>query len=157
VEVNLQTAEFGYGYRRKPSVRFYRQLKKQIDDLTLSVWSVTSPPQTQEQMFSSRAGKDILINSIGVAGLLEAQVFVATPMDLFEGEDALLAYFGAREAPLVIKEYDEAWAQAINRRMTLVMRNYDYWIGAPLINQADRLKKLTADLATGCALDIRLA
>lgn len=157
VEVNLQTAEFGYGYRRTPSVRFYRQLKKQIDTLTLSVWSVTSSPQTPEQMFSSRARKEILINGIGAAGLLGAQVFVAAPTDLFESEDTLLAYFEARDAPPVIKEYDEAWAQATNRRMTPVIRNYDYWMGAPLVNQADRLKKLTDDLAIGCALDVRLA
>ena len=37
VEVNLQTAEFDYGYRRKPDVRFYRQLRKQIDELGLVV------------------------------------------------------------------------------------------------------------------------
>jgi hypothetical protein len=157
VEVNLQPAEFGYGYRRKPSVRFYRQLNKQIDTLTLSVCSVTSSPQQQEHMFSSRARKEILINGIGAADLLGAQVFVSTPTDLFESEDALLAYFEAGNAPPVIKDFDEAWTQAINRRMTPVIRNYDYWMGSPLVNQADRLKKLTDSLAIGCALDIRLA
>jgi hypothetical protein len=157
IEVNLQTAEFDYGYRRKPNARFYRQLKKQIDDLGLSVWSVTSPPQTQEQMFSARARKDILINGVGAAGLLGAQVYVTAPTDLFENESSLLAYLDKGDAPPTIKGYDEAWAQIINRRMAPVIRNYDYWMGSPLINQAERLQKVTDDLAIGCALDIRLA
>lgn len=157
VEVNLQTAEFDYGYRRKPNARFYRQLKKQIDDLGLSVWSVTSPLQTQEQMFSARTRKDILMNSVGAAGLLGAQVYVASPTDLFESEDALQFYLEKGDAPPTIKGYDESWAQIINRRMAPVIRNYDYWMGAPLINQAARMNKVTEDLAIGCALDIRLA
>ncbi len=157
IEVNLQTAEFGYGYRRKPNARFYRELKKQIDKLGLSVWSVTSPPQTQEQMFSSRARKDILMNGVGAAGLLGAQVYVTSPTDLFENEDDLAYYFEKGDAPPTISGYDEAWAQVINRRMAPVIRNYDYWMGSPLIDQAKRLEKLTDDLAIGCALDIRLA
>jgi sugar phosphate isomerase/epimerase len=157
VEVNLQTAEFDYGYRRKPNARFYRQLKKQIDELGLSVWSVSSPPQTQEQMFSSRARKDILMNSVGAAGLLGAQVYVTSPTDLFANEDDLLFYLEKGHAPPTIKGFDETWAQIINRRMAPVIRNYDYWMVAPLINQAERLKKVTDDLAIGCALDIRVA
>jgi hypothetical protein len=157
VEINLQTAEFDYGYRRKPNARLYRQLKKQIDTLGLSVWSVTSPPLAQEQMFSSRARKDILINGVGAAGLLGGQVYVAEPADLFQSEEALQAYFQNEDAPPVIEGYDEAWAQVVNRRMALAVRNLDYWMGSPLTNQAERLKKLTDDLAVGCALDIRLA
>lgn len=157
VEVNLQTAEFDYGYRRKPNARFYRQLKKQVDELGLVVWSVTAPPLTPEQMFSSRARKDILMSGVGAAGLLGSQVYVAGPTDLFQNEDALQVYFDKEEAPPVIDGYDEAWAQVINRRMVLALRNYDYWMGAPLINRADRFQKLTNDLAIGCALDIRLA
>jgi sugar phosphate isomerase/epimerase len=157
VEVNLQTAEFDYGYRRKPDVRFYRQLRKQIDELGLVVWSVTAPPLTQEQMFSTRARKDILISGIGAAGLLGSQVYVTGPTDLFQNEDALLAYLNEPDAPPVIQGFDEAWAQVVNRRMVLAIRNYDYWMGAPLINQAERMQKLTDDLAVGCALDIRLA
>jgi hypothetical protein len=157
IEVNLQTAEFGYGYRRRPDARFYRQMKKQIDELGLSVWSATSPPQTQEQMFSSRARKDIMMNSVGAAGLLGAQVYVSSPTDLFQNEDDLLFYLEKGDAPPTIKGYDESWAQIINRRMSPVIRNYDYWVGAPLINQAERLKRVTDALAIGCALDIRLA
>jgi hypothetical protein len=157
VEVNLQTAEFDYGYRRKPNARFYRELRKKIDELGLSVWSVTAPPLTQEQMFSTRARKDILLNGIGAAGVLGSQVYVAGPTDLFQNEDALLVYFEKGDAPPVIEGYDESWAQVINRRMALAIRNYDYWMGSPLINQVERIHTLTDALAVGCALDVRLA
>jgi hypothetical protein len=108
-------------------------------------------------MFSTRARKDILISGIGAAGLLGSQVYVTGPTDLFQNEDALLAYLNEPDAPPVIQGFDEAWAQVVNRRMVLAIRNYDYWMGAPLINQAERMQKLTDDLAVGCALDIRLA
>jgi sugar phosphate isomerase/epimerase len=157
VEVNLQTAEFDYGYRRKPNARFYRQLKKQIDELGLVVWSVSAPLLTQEQMFSTRARKDILMNGVGAAGLLGSQVYVVGPTDLFQNEDGLLAYFDRPEAPPVIEGYDEAWAQVINRRMTFALRNHDYWVGSPLTNQVERMHNLTEALAVGAALDIRLA
>jgi sugar phosphate isomerase/epimerase len=157
VEVNLQTAEFDYGYRRKPNARFYRQLRKQIDELGLLVWAVSAPPMTQEQMFSTRARKDILMNGVAAAGLLGSQVYVVGPTDLFKSEDALQAYFDNPEAPPMIGGYDEAWAQVINRRMTFAIRNYDYWMGSPLINQAERMNNLTEVLAVGAALDIRLA
>jgi hypothetical protein len=157
VEVNLQTAEFDYGYRRKPNARFYRQLRKQIDELGLVVWSVTAPSLTPEQMFSTRARKDILMNGIGAAGLLGSQVYVTGPTDLFQNENALLAYFDQGDAPPVIEGYDESWAQVINRRMAMAVRNYDYWMGTPLINQVERMHTVTDALAVGCALDIRLA
>lgn len=157
VEVNLQTAEFDYGYRRKPNARFYRQLKNQIDEMGLIVWSVSAPALTQEQMFSSRARKDILMSGVGAAGLLGSQVYVTGPTDLFQDEDALLTYFDKREAPPIINGFDETWAQAVNRRMALAIRNYDYWVGSPLINNAERMNNLTDALAVGCALDIRLA
>ncbi|MFZ0547220.1 MAG: hypothetical protein WAM60_17365 [Candidatus Promineifilaceae bacterium] len=157
IEVNLQTAEFDYGYRRKPNARFYRQLKKQIDELGLVVWSVTAPQLTPEQMFSARARKEILLNGIGAAGLLGSQVYVTAPPDLFQSEDTMLDYLQGGDAPPVIQGFDESWAQAVNRRMALTLRNYDYWMGAPLVNQAERLLKVTDDLAIGCALDIRMA
>lgn len=157
VEVNLQTAEFDYGYRRKPNARFYRQLRKQIDELGLLVWSVSAPPLTPEQMFSSRARKDILMNGVGAAGLLGSQVYVTAPTDLFQSEDVLVDYFNKPEAPPIINGFDEAWAQVVNRRMALTIRNYDYWMGAPLVNTADKMHNLTEALAVGCALDIRLA
>jgi hypothetical protein len=108
-------------------------------------------------MFSARARKDILMTGVGAGGLLGAQVYVTGPTDLFESEEDLLNYFEKGDAPPTIKGYDEAWAQIINRRMVPSIRNYDYWMGAPLINQADRVEKVTSDLAIGSALDIRLA
>jgi sugar phosphate isomerase/epimerase len=157
VEVNLQPAEFDYGYRRKPNARFYRQLRKQIDELGLVIWSVTAPPLSPEQMFSTRARKEILMGGVGAAGLLGSQVYVVSPTDIFQNEDALQLYFEKGDAPPIIQGYDEAWAQIINRRMTPAVRNYDYWMGAPLVNTAERMQNLTDALAVGCALDIRTA
>ena len=70
VEINLQPTEFNYGYQRKVSSRFYRQLKKQINELGLSVWSTTSCPLNQSQMFFERARKDILVGGAVAAGIL---------------------------------------------------------------------------------------
>lgn len=157
VEIPLTQAEFGYGYRRKPNVRFYRQLRGQIDDLGLSVWSVTSLPLTQSQMFFVRARKDILLGGAGAAGLLGAKVFVARPADLFTGEIDFESYWQAHTAPPVVEGFDETWAQLANRRISFAVRNEDHWVGAPLTNQADRMARLTGDLAVGWAMDVRRA
>jgi hypothetical protein len=157
LEVNLQGQEFGYDYRRKANVRFYRDLRQQLDRLGLAVWSVTLPPLTQEQMFFERARRDILIGAAGAAGILGAKVYVLRPADLFTSEMAFAAYWEKKDAPPVIEGYDEAWAQAANRRLVMALANYDHWIGAPLTNQADRIARVTNDLAIGWAMDVRRA
>jgi sugar phosphate isomerase/epimerase len=157
VEANLQPAEFGYDYRRKANVRFYREMRQQLDRLGLAVWSVTLPPLNQEQMFFERARRDMFINAAGAAGILGARVLVVRPADIFTSEMAFAAYWETRSAPPVIEGYDEGWAQAVNRRLTIALLNRDHWLGAPLTNQADRINRVTADLAIGWAMDLRRA
>ncbi len=157
VEVNLQPDEFGYDYRRKPNARFYRELRKQLDGLGLSVWSVTPPPLSQAQMFSTKARRDILLNGAAAAGILGSKVYAVQPADLFQDEDAFQAYAQRWHAPPMVDGFDETWAQVVNRQMTLALVNVDYWLGAVLTNQADRLAKITNDLAIGSALDVRRA
>lgn len=157
VEVALRPAEFDYGYRRKPNARFYRELRQQLDRLSLSVWSARSLPLSQAQMFSARARKDILIQSAAAAGVLGSKVFVVEPADLFLGEEALQAYLQQPKAPPMIDGYDESWTQAVNRRVTMALLNSDYWLGVPLTNQTEQLAKIANDLAIGVALDVRRA
>jgi sugar phosphate isomerase/epimerase len=157
VEVNLRAEEFGYGYRRKPAARFYRDLRQEIDTLGLSVWSVTSTPLTQEQMFSARARKEVLLGSVAAAGILGARVFVVQPADILESESAANHYLERADAPSVVTGFDEGWAQVVNHRMTLALLNRDYWVGMVLTNQVERLRRITEDLAIGCALDVRAA
>lgn len=157
VEINLQNAEFGYDFRRKPGGRFYRQLKTQLDDLGLSVWSTTAVPLTQPQMFFERARRDILIGGATVAGILGSRVFVAQPADLFTSEIAFNNYLNDSAAPPTIEGYDEAWTQCVNRRVNMALLNIDYWLGIPLTNQVDRMARITADLAIGWAMDTPLA
>ncbi len=155
VEINLQSDEFGYGYRRRTNARFYRTLRKQIDDLGLRVWSVSSPPLTQEQMFFERARKDILMSGAIAAGTLGAQVYVVRPADLFTSEINFESYMRDRGAPAVIEGFDEAWVQTVNRRMTMAIQNRSHWVGALLTNEAERIQKVTDDLAVGWAMDVR--
>jgi sugar phosphate isomerase/epimerase len=157
VEINLQNEEFGYGYRRRTNARFYRSLRKQIDDLGLRVWSVSSPPLTQEQMFFERARKDILMSGAIAAGTLGAQVYVVRPADLFVSEIGFESYMRERGAPPVIEGFDEAWVQAVNRRLTMAIQNRSHWVGALLTNEAERIQKVTDDLAVGWAMDVRSA
>lgn len=157
VEINLQTDEFDYGYRRRTNARFYRQLRKQIDNLGLRVWSVTTPPLTQEQMFYERARKDILLSAAIAAGILGGQVFVVRPADIFVSEITFESYINQKLAPPVIEGYDDAWAQTVNRHMSMALRNQNHWIGALLTNQSERLAKVTGDLAIGWAMDVRSA
>lgn len=157
VEINLQVDEFGYGYRRKPNVRFYRSLKTQLTQLGLSVWSVTVPQMTQQQMFSPRARKDILLHGAGAAGVLEAKVYTVEPAHIFVDEDSAESYFTANRAPALIDGFDETWAQVVNRRMTFAISNMSYWLGAPLLNNAQRMAKLTRDLGIGWSADLRRA
>jgi hypothetical protein len=157
VEINLQEPELDYGYRRKPNVRFYRELRHQIDRLGLAVWSVTMPRLTQEQMFFERARRDILIAAAGAAGIVGGRVLVLRPADIFTSEMAFAAYWEGKTAPPVIEGFDEGWAQAVNRRLTVALANHDHWLGAPLTNQADRIARVTSDLAIGWAMDARRA
>jgi sugar phosphate isomerase/epimerase len=157
LEINLHPHEFDYGYRRKPNARFYRELRQQLDRLGLSVWSVTPPPLTQEQMFFERARKDILMNAAATAGILGGKVYVLRPADIFTSEMAFAAYWDKKDAPPMIEGYDEAWVQAANRRLATALLNMDHWVGVPLTNQADRIAKVTADLAIGWAMDVRRA
>ncbi|HSH01910.1 MAG TPA: hypothetical protein VLL52_05270 [Anaerolineae bacterium] len=157
IEINLLTEEFAYGYRRKPNVRFYRNLKKQLADLNLNVFSVTTPPLTQAQMFDSRARRDVIHGAAGAAGILGAQVFVTRPADILTSEEAVTTYFDVVTAPPIISGYDELWAQVVNRRLNFTMLNQAHWLGIPLTNHVDNIAKLTADLAIGFAMDIRSA
>lgn len=157
VEICLQLSEFGYDYRRRVNIPFYRRLKEQLDDLGLSVWSVRPPSLSQEQMFSPRARKEILLAGAEIGVRLNGQVYVVQPADIFKSEYDIQAYFQDQGAPPVIEGYDETWAFVVNRRMTMALVNRDYWIGTLLTNQAARMKKTVEDLAIGCALDLRLA
>ncbi len=157
IEINLQADEFGYGYRRKPNARFYRALKTQLDQLGLNVWSVTVPPLTQRQMFSKRARKDILLHAAGAAGILSAKVYTVEPAHIFVDEDSAESYFNEGLAPALIDGYDETWAQVVNRRMTFAINNMSYWLGMPLLNNAERMAKLTRDLGIGWSADLRRA
>lgn len=154
VEINLQASELDYGYRRRPNVRFYRELKSQLDRLGLSAWSVTTPNLTQAQMFSARARKEVLMGGVGAAGILGGRVYVVEPADIFENDVVMQDYLQNWNAPPVLSGFDETWTQVVNRRITMAMRNVDYWMGAPLTNQPDRLARIAEDLAIGCALDI---
>ncbi len=157
VEINLQNAEFGYDFRRKPGGRFYRQLKTQLDDLGLSVWSTTAVPLTQPQMFFERARRDILIGGATAAGILGSRVFVTQPADIFTSEIAGNSYLNDNTAPPTVEGYDEAWVQCVNRRVNMALLNIDYWLGIPLTNQVDRMVRITTDLAIGWAMDTPLA
>ncbi len=157
VEINLQADEFGYGYRRKPNARFYRELKAQLDQGGLNVWSVTVPQLTQRQMFSARARKDILLHSAGAAGILGAKVYSVEPAHIFTDEKSVESYFNDNRAPTLIDGFDETWAQVVNRRMTLAIGNMSYWLGMPLLNNAKRMARLTHDLGIGWSADLRRA
>ncbi len=157
VEVNLLAEELDYGYRRRPNVRFYRELKTQLDTLGLRVWSVTAPALTQPQMFSERARQDVLLNAVGAAGILAATVFVLEPAHIFHSERALEAYWRDRTAPPIIPGFDELWAQAANRRLTLALTNQDYWMGTLLTNQVERMQQALFDLAIGWGMQVRAA
>jgi sugar phosphate isomerase/epimerase len=157
LEINLQAAELDYGYRRRPNVRFYRELKGQLERLGLSAWSVTTPGMTQAQMFSARARKDVLMGGVGAAGILGGRVYVVEPADIFLDDASLQHYLQNWTAPPMVSGFDETWTQVVNRRITMAMRNVDYWMGAPLTNQPDNLARVAEDLAVGCALDIPLA
>jgi sugar phosphate isomerase/epimerase len=157
VEINLIDHEFAYGYRREPAVAFYRRLRVELDKSHLAVWSVSTPPLSQEQMFSERSRKEILKGGAGAAGIVGAKVFVVQPADIFINQQAFDRYLYDRTAPAVTEGFDEAWVQVVNRKMTMALANRDYWIGTLLTNQAERLGNIANDLAIGCALDIRQA
>ncbi|MCB0007569.1 MAG: hypothetical protein KDE04_13985 [Anaerolineales bacterium] len=142
VEINLQPEELGYDYKRKTNARFYRGLARTLAEQKLSVWSTTTPPLTQQQMFSARARKDILMSSAIAAGLVGSRVFVASGLDVFRDEDLVDAYFERGLSPPVVEGFDEAWVQAVNRRVAMAIRNEDFWIGLPLLNRPDRLTGL---------------
>lgn len=157
VEIDLLSNEFNYGYRRKPDVKFYRQLSEQLQRMKLSAWSVTAPPLSQEEMFSKRARREILKGGAGAAGLLGAKVFVVRPADIFLDQLSYDQYIQDHSAPPVVEGFDEAWVQVVNRQMTMALLNRDYWIGSVLTNHPERLTAITSDLAIGCAFDIRRA
>lgn len=157
VEVNLLADELDYGYRRRPNVRFYRELKQQLDTLGLRVWSVTAPALTQAHMFSERARRDVLLHAVGAAGVLGASVFVMEPAHLFQSETLLDAYWRNKTAPPITSGFDELWAQAANRRLTLALTNQDYWMGTLLTNQVERMQQALFDLAIGWGMQVRAA
>lgn len=157
VELNLQTDEFGYGYRRRTNARFYRQLSRELKRFGLSVWSATSPPLTQAQMFFERARKDILLSGAIAAGLVDAQVYVVRPADVFTSEIEFESYLKDELSPPVVEGFDEAWVQTVNRRMTMALRNQSHWIGALLTNESGRMNIITEHLAVGWAMDVPAA
>lgn len=156
VEINLQSAEFFDAASGKPNLRFYRELRIQLDTLGLSVWSVTTPPLTSIQQASSQTRKDMLLAVASAAGALAAQVVVTEPGNLFSNMAALTPYFAGTTAPPVIDGYDDVWVQIVNRRMKLALRNTQSLHGAG-IDSTQHMAKVTRDLAIFCALDVRHA
>ena len=99
LEVNLQPDEFGYGYKRKTNARFYRGLARTLKETQLSVWSTTTPPLSQQQMFSQQARKDVLMSSAIASGLVGSRVFVVSALDVFRSEDRTGNYFEKALSP----------------------------------------------------------
>ncbi len=157
VESNIGSQEFGYGYRRKPDAGLFRQIRADLDKKNLTVWSVSAPRLSHEQMFSELSRREILKGGAIAAGLLGAKVLVVQPADIFISQKSFDGYIQDHKAPAVIAGFDEAWVQVVNRKMTMALVNRDYWIGTLLTNQAERLAKIANDIAIGCALDIRQA
>ena len=157
LQLDLLSAELNYNYRRLVDVAFYRQLQKQIERLGLQVIAVRLPPLTQPQMFSLRARKELLINTIGLAGSLGAKTVVCEPAHIFTDEEAVTRYLRQKGAPPIIEGWDSAWAQAINRHLQLALLNRDYWIGSPLTNHIAQCAQITTDLGIQWACDVAVA
>jgi sugar phosphate isomerase/epimerase len=154
VEVNLQQAELRYDWQRKPDLAFYQRLGDTLRERHMSVVSVHHPMLSGSQVFSQRARADLLQLAIRATALLGASILVVHPADIFTSAEDLETYFLEHNAPPVIAGFDEAWAQLANRGMRLALENVSYWRGTTLTNHAERLGRVTDDLAIHAVLDV---
>jgi sugar phosphate isomerase/epimerase len=154
VEVNIQQAELRYDWQRKPDLVFYQRLGDAIRARQMTAVSVHHPMLSGSQVFSQKARAELLQLSIRAAASLGAPTVVVHPADLFTSAEDLETYFLEHNAPPVIAGFDEAWAQLANRGIRLALENVSYWRGATMTNHAERLSRVTDDLAIHAVLDV---
>ena len=158
LEVHIQQAELGYGFRRQANLAFYETLAQEIALRRLTVVALHAPRLTGHQAFSQRARREVLALSGRVASLLGAPLLVVHPPHLFLSEEALADYLaGSLAEPPLVEGVEGVGAELADREVGLALENVAPWHDLPLTNEATAMARLVEALGCRVALDVRQA
>ncbi len=156
LEVNLQQAELGYAFNRRPHLEFYDVLDQEIQLRGMHVVAVHNLFLTGAQAFSQDARREILQLSTRVAARLGSSLLVVHPADLFISEEALTSYMsGGRKTLPVITGFEDVRAQGEELQVRLALENVDHWRDTLLTNQAEHMRVLADALDCNVAFDVK--
>jgi sugar phosphate isomerase/epimerase len=156
VEVNLQQAEFAYGFTRTPNLAFYTDLAREIALRKLIVTDVHALFLNAAQMFSARSRCEVLSAEGQITRMLGAEILVVHPTDILDNEEWLDLYIADPEMKvpfvkgiaLVIHELQGSGVQ-------IALENVQHWRGTRGTNDAEVMARLVEALDCRVTLDVR--
>ncbi len=149
IEITLQDSDLGYDFQRKVNWNLYKDLSKIIIASGLRVASLHAPFLSGEKVFSSRVRNDLLLKSIEIVSLFQANELVIHPYHFLTSYERLCRFLQSNSSNLrssLIPHVDQFFKAANDRGVTLAMENIADWYDNPLLNDPRNMKKLLTAL-----------
>jgi len=155
VELNLQQAEFGYGFARTPNLAFYDELVPELRVRKLLVTDVHALFLNAAQMFSARARRDVLSAEGMVTRMLGAEILVVHPTDILDNEEWLDLYMDdPKMKPPLVEGMSAVIRELQSGGVRLALENVQHWQGTRGINDAEVMARLVEALDCSVAFDV---
>lgn len=156
VELNLQQAEFGYGFARTPNLAFYDELVPELRVRKLLVTDVHALFLNAAQMFSARARREVLSAEGVVTRMLGAEILVVHPTDILECEEWLDLYMDdPKMKPPLVEGMDAVIRDLQSGGVRLALENVQHWRGTRGTNDAEVMARLVEALDCSVTFDAR--
>jgi sugar phosphate isomerase/epimerase len=156
VEVNLQQAEFAYGFTRTPNLAFYTDLAREIALRKLIVTDIHALFLDTAQMFSARSRREVLAAEGQVARMLDSDILVVHPADVLDSEEWFDLYAGDLNMQLpLVDEIGPVIRELQSGGVQIAFENVQYWQDARGTNDAEVMARLVEALDCHVALDVR--
>ncbi len=159
VEITLQNVEIGYDFHRTVKVSRFKDLARELKKLGLQATSVHAPFMTPEQVFSSKARSQILLSSLNITRIFEANEMIVHPYHLFASyEDAVRSLNSAKAH--IPRSFLQSTAELLNLSekygILVALENIAHWSDSPLLNSPRNMGRLIGALKNRAVVNLDL-
>lgn len=156
VEVNLQQAEFAFGFEQQPNLAFYGELARELALRKLKVTDVHALFLNAAQMFSAQARRAVLAAEGEVTRLLGADILIVHPTDIFESQEWFELYSDDARMPAPLVEgIGPVIRDLQSSGVRVALENVQHWRDTCGTNDAEIMARLVDALDCHVALDVR--
>ncbi len=149
IEITLQDSELGYGFQKKVNWDLYKDLSTAIVATGLRVASLHAPFLSGEKVFSSNVRSDLLLKSIEIVYLFQANELVIHPYHILTSYERLCRFLlsnTSKVTNIFIPHVDRFFKAANDGGIMVAMENIADWYDHALLNDPKNMKKLLTAL-----------